>query len=87
MLPGEQRRLGRSLLKLRVIPRAGHCQCTDIFVRLSQTVSHYGPSPPSCNVIVQCVDDMCPRPEFPHREVMSDKNTFSVTQASPLPAP
>ena len=86
MLLGEQRGLGRFLLKLRVIPRAGHCQCTDIFVHSSQIVSHYGPSLPSCNVIVQCVDDMCPRPKIPHCEVMNDKNTFYVTQASPLPA-
>ena len=52
MLLGEQRELGRFSLKLRVIPRAGHCQCTDIFVHSSQIVSHYGPSLPSCNVIV-----------------------------------
>jgi len=36
-------------------------------------------------VIVQCVNDMCPRPEIPHREITNDENTFYVTQASPLP--
>ena len=58
MLLGEQRELGRFLLKLRVIPRAGHCQCTDIFVHSSQIVSHYGPSLPSCNVM-QCDRPVC----------------------------